>query len=227
MPPEKGLIRESNGSVCFMGLDLRMGGHVLRPRVETELLARAAQEVLVEAHGSPVCVDMCCGSGNLAIALATFSPGATIWASDLTDGAVATARHNVELRKLGSRVTIVQGDMFAPLAGRDLEGAIDLVVANPPYISTRRLVDGDRAYLLENEPREAFDGGPYGIALHQRLISESPVFLKSGGWLGFEFGVGQERQIAALLKRSRAFREPVWHSNDAGEPRVAFVRKRA
>lgn len=226
MPAQAGLATEPVETVRFLGVDLDVGGDVLRPRAETELLARAAQDLLSEVPGNPLCIDMCCGSGNLALALATSSPNAKVWASDLTDGTVASARHNVARLGLGGRVSVVQGDMFAALAGLGLEEAVDLIVANPPYISTRRLVDGDRAYLLEKEPREAFDGGPYGIALHSRLIVEAPAFLKAGGWLGFEFGVGQDRQVAALLKRSRVFGEPVWHRNEAGEPRVAFVQKR-
>lgn len=226
MPSRAGLATGTGESVRFLGVDLDVGSHVLRPRLETELLARAAQDVLSTVEGDPLCIDMCCGSGNLAIALATFSPHANVWASDLTDEAVATARHNVDRLGLGARVRVVQGDMFAALGGTGLDAAADLIVANPPYISTRRLVDGDRAYLLEKEPREAFDGGPYGIALHNRLIAEAPAFLKPGGWLGFEFGAGQDRQIAALLKRSRAFGDPVWHHDESGEARAVFARKR-
>lgn len=226
MPPASSLATGIRESVRFLDFELDIGGRVLRPREETELLARAARQMLAQAQGDPLCIDMCCGCGNLAIALAMSSPRAKIWAGDLTEDAVASARHNVGRLGLGRRVTVVQGDMFAPLAGMGLEGAVDLIVANPPYISTRRLVEGDRAHLLEDEPREAFDGGPYGIALHQRLVAEAPALLKPGGWLGFEFGLGQDRQIAALLKRSRAFPEPVWHRNREGEPRAAFVRKR-
>lgn len=218
-------------AVRFLGVDLEVAGHVLRPREETELLARAAlaliEETRDEAAGpQPRCIDMCCGSGNLAAAIAVHRPGAQVWASDLTDDAVAAARHNVERLGLDARVTIVQGDMFAPFAGRDMEESFDIVVANPPYISTRRLLDGDRAHLLATEPREAFDGGPWGLTLHQRLIADAAAFLKPGGWLGFEFGAGQGRQIAILLERSRAYDAPRWVCDEAGEERVALVRRR-
>lgn len=211
-------------TVSFLGVALEIGGNVLRPRAETELLGREALAILGGMDGAPVCIDMCCGSGNLAVAIAATDPRVGVWASDLTDDAVTTARHNVQQGRLGDRVRVVQGDMFAGLAGEGLEGRADLVIANPPYISTRRLIEGDRAHLLGAEPREAFDGGPYGIALHQRLIAEAPAFLKPGGWLGFEFGAGQDRQIAALLKRSRVLSAPVWHRNEEGENRVVFVR---
>lgn len=216
---------EAEEPVSFLGIDFEIAGAVLRPREETELLGRAAQEILDDVAADPRCIDMCCGSGNLAIALAKHRGDARVWASDLTDGAVATARRNVERHRLCGRVTILQGDLFAPMAEAGLAGTVDLIVANPPYISTSRLLEGDRAHLLENEPREAFDGGPYGIALHMRLINEAPAFLKAGGWLGFEFGLGQDRQIAALLKRARTMGEPMWRTDEAGEKRAVFIRK--
>jgi methylase of polypeptide subunit release factors len=77
---------------------------------------------------------------------------------------------------------------------------------------------------LDNEPREAFDGGPYGISILQRLVREAVDFLKPGGWLLFEFGEGQERQAASLLTRTKAYGEPTFAAAD-GKPRVAVVRK--
>lgn len=209
--------------VRFLGIELEIRGAVLRPRKETELLGRVAQGLLDDAPDAPVCIDMCCGSGNLALALATHAPDAVVFACDLTPEAVQNAHHNVVQLGFREQVAVVQGDMFKPVAG--LEDKVDLIVSNPPYISTSRLVSGDRAHLLIKEPREAFDGGPYGISLHSRLIVEGSAFLKSGGWLAFEFGLGQERQVAALLKRSRAYAEPQWHLNEAGDKRVVCVRK--
>lgn len=216
---------EVGSSVRFLGIDLDLIGCVLRPRAETELLARAAIEKISQNQGVPICIDMCCGAGNIAIALAHHHPKARIWACDLTDDAVATSRHNVRRHDLDRRIAVLQGDLFAPLADADLAGAVDLIVANPPYISTTRLLEGDRAELLESEPREAFDGGPYGVSLHMRIIKEAPGFLRSGGWLGFEFGLGQDRQIAALLKRARVFSEPVWHHDEVGDARAVLVQK--
>ncbi len=214
-------------AVRFLGIDLKICGSVLRPREETELLGSAAQKLLDDMGDAPRCIDMFCGAGNLAIALAMRAPGASVWASDLSSDAVATARLNASCLDLSERVDVVQGDLFAPLEDKQLEGSIDLVVANPPYISTGRLLHGDRVHLLDREPREAFDGGPYGIALHMRLINEAPRFLKPGGWLGFEFGVGQERQVEMLLRRGRAFSEPVWLSDEQGNKRAALARKHA
>ena len=209
--------------VHFLGIEIELRGAVLRPRKETELLGRVARGLLDDTNVAPICVDVCCGSGNLALALATHCAGARVTACDLTADAVESTRHNVTQLGFEEQIAVVQGDLFAPLAG--LERMVDLIVCNPPYISTSRLLSGDRSHLLLKEPREAFDGGPYGISLLTRLINEGAGYLTSGGWLAFEFGLGQDRQVAALLKRARAYEEPVWHVNEEGDKRVVCARR--
>ena len=98
------------------------------------------------------------------------------------------------------------------------------MVCNPPYISQAKLA-GERAALLENEPREAFDGGPYGLSIHQRMVKEALPFLKPGGSLLFEIGLGQERQVKMLFERTRAYEDIRTVANAAGEVRVVAARK--
>jgi release factor glutamine methyltransferase len=211
------------GRQTFLGIELLCGAGALVPRPETELLGRVAVEK-VRAVGAPaVVVDMCCGAGNLACAIATLVPDARVWASDLTDGCTEWTRRNVAELKLVDRVQVAQGDLFAGLSGKGLETAVDVIVCNPPYISTGRLA-ADRSVLLEREPREAFDGGPYGLSVHQRIVRESPAFLKAGGWLLVEFGLGQDRQMQILFERSGSFEGTEFFSNAAGQRRVVGAR---
>jgi release factor glutamine methyltransferase len=212
--------------VSFMGVDLLVNQDVLAPREETELLGQTVLALLRDREGDQTVIDMCCGCGNLSLAIAARANATRIWASDLTDATVAVARANAARLGLGHRVNIVQGDLFAGLDGSDLAGKVDLVMCNPPYISTARL-GGDRAHLLEAEPREAFDGGPYGISIMQRLVSEALPFLKEGGWLAFEFGAGQERQAKLLLERTKRYEDISFADDAAGVPRVAQARKKA
>jgi release factor glutamine methyltransferase len=214
------------GHELFMGVDLIVGEGALAPREETELLGNTALEA-VRSSGSavPKVIDMCCGSGNLACAIAHHFPTARVWASDLTDGCISVTRRNVEHVGVSQRVVVAQGDLFAGLAGLGLEGLIDVVVCNPPYISQSKLAT-DRAELLEHEPREAFDGGPYGLSIQQRVVKEALPFLRPGGTLLFEIGLGQERQVKMLFDRAKVYDDIRLVANAAGEVRVVSGRKR-
>lgn len=208
----------------FMGLELELAPGVLVPREETELLGLTAVQLLRSRGANQRAIDMCCGSGNLACGVAAAIPDLHLWASDLTDEAVALAHRNVERLGLSPRVTVVQGDLFVPLADRSLAGSIDLVLCNPPYIATSTL-DKERAYLLAQEQREAFDGGPFGISIYQRVITDALAYLKPDGWLLFEIGAGQEKQLSLLFRRSKAYRSLEFVNDAAGQPRVAIAQR--
>lgn len=213
------------GHEKFMGVDLLVGEGALAPREETELLGYTTLEA-IRSSGSaaPKVVDMCCGSGNLACAIAHHFPTVRLWASDLTDGCINVTRRNVEHVGVSERVVVAQGDLFAGLAGLGLEGMIDVVVCNPPYISQGKLAT-DRAELLEHEPREAFDGGPYGLSIQQRVVKEALPFLRPGGTLLFEIGLGQERQVKMLFDRVKEYEDIRMVANGAGQVRVVSGRK--
>jgi release factor glutamine methyltransferase len=135
------------------------------------------------------------------------------------------ARANVQQLGLTDRVVVAQGDLFAELQGLGLEDSIDLIVCNPPYISQKRLLDGDRASLLAEEPHEAFDGGPYGLSIHQRTVKDALPFLRAGGMLAFETGLGQEHQVRILFERAGAYKDIQSVANESGEARVIHGRK--
>lgn len=219
----------ARGKVLFMGLELVAADGALVARKETETLAETAIALIKGQGEAPVVIDMCTGSGNLACAIAHHVPGARVFASDLTDGCVSCARRNVEALGLGDRVEVHQGDLFASLRSLEGEasllGKVDVVVCNPPYISTSKL-EGERATLLEKEPREAFDGGPYGIAIHQRVVKDALEFLKPGGMLAFEIGAGQAKQVTILFGRARGWETPTEVTDSNGEVRVLHARKK-
>lgn len=210
------------GRILFMGIELLVAPGALVPRPETELLGASAVGALHQLNTrEPRVIDMCCGAGNLACAISLRVPSARVWASDLTDGCVDVARRNVAYHGISDRVSVLQGDLFDAFSGLRLDGTIDLIVCNPPYISEARL-RGDRAALLDLEPREAFAAGSYGLSIHMRVVKDAPRYLRPGGILLFEVGLGQERQVTTLLERSKAYENIVVVTNEADEGRVVM-----
>jgi release factor glutamine methyltransferase len=210
------------GCAVFMGLDLLVSRGALVPRTETELLANTALETLHAMRSDELrVIDICCGVGNLACAIAHRLPSARVWAGDLSGACIDTARRNVSFLGLEGRVSEHQGDLFDAVARLGLEGTVDVIVCNPPYISERRLA-GESAHLLELEPREAFDAGPFGLSIHMRVVKEALPFLRPGGALLFEVGLGQDRQVKKLFERTKAYEEIRIVRNEAGEGRLVM-----
>ncbi|MBO9422144.1 peptide chain release factor N(5)-glutamine methyltransferase [Labrenzia sp. R4_2] len=208
----------------FLGIEIQLAGSVLVPRAETELLGATAIRLVQELDGPLKVIDMCCGSGNLALAIAHHLPNAKVRACDLTEDCIATTKENARLLGLHDRVTTCRGDLFSALPHASPGEETDLIVCNPPYISSGRL-ENESAHLLENEPRAAFDGGPYGISVLQRLVRDAAGHLKEGGWLAFEFGEGQHKQALHLLKRAKCYVDIQLIDNNDSVPRVAIARK--
>ncbi|MGA8009999.1 MAG: peptide chain release factor N(5)-glutamine methyltransferase [Thiomonas sp.] len=195
------------GKQRFMGLELRASPEALIPRAESELLGQvAAQKLRAMASASttrPVVIDVCCGSGNLALALAHAVPQALVHGADISDTAIALARANAKLLGLESRVNLHTGDLLAPF-GAEFQRNVDLLVSLPPYISTAKMDTMPRE-IVGHEPHLAFDGGPFGVRILMRLIREAPPLLRPGGWLGMEVGLGQGPAMLQLLEKHTAY----------------------
>ncbi|MDA8389746.1 MAG: peptide chain release factor N(5)-glutamine methyltransferase [Gammaproteobacteria bacterium] len=214
------------GQQRFMGVDITVMPGVLIPRSETELLGWEAVVRLRASHGATGLdarvIDMCCGSGNLACGIAHALPQVRVWASDLMENCATLTRHNACQLGLEERIHVHHGDLFQPLCGGPA-GYWDLVVCNPPYISTQRL--SRRHDLLHHEPRAAFDGGPYGLSIYHRLIRDASHYLSSGGWLLLEIGSGQAGHIERLFARSPEYDKIELVADQRGEFRVAAARR--
>jgi release factor glutamine methyltransferase len=211
------------GRANFMALELEFAPDVFVIRPETELLGYAAVEQLIEIP-APVMIDVGCGSGNLTCGIASLIPNLSVFAVDILESCVKLTRNNVARCGLSHRVKVASGDLFAPLGQFNLENSVDAVVCNPPYIASSRL-GSDRAYLTAYEPLEAFDGGPFGLRLQQRLISEAVPMLKPGGCLLFEFGAGQDRQVRKLFDRAGKYGSIEMRADKDGINRVVIARK--
>ncbi len=209
----------------FMGIDLHLQPGVLVPRAETELLGWAAVRFLENSGGtarSVRVIDVCCGSGNLACGIAQALPNAQVWAIDLTDPCVEVTRRNVAEQGLDDRVRVLQGDLFGPLVGQGLERNMDAVVCNPPYIPTRTLAGRTD---LRHEPREAFDGGPFGLSILMRVLKEAHGFLVPGGGLFVEVGPREESHARQLVERVGLYENIEVNRDSDGVVRFVHGRK--
>ena len=212
------------GRQSFLGVELLAGPQALIPRAETEILGRAALAHL-RGRTAPLAVDVCTGSGNLALAYAKHVPGASVFAADLSEEAIELARRNAVFTGLDGRVRFFAGDLFAPLAGLGLEGRCDLVSCNPPYITSTKVAKLPTEISL-HEPKLAFDGGAIGLAVVTRLLNEAPAFLKPGGALGFELGLGQGPFLHGRVQRLPWVESLAAHRDARGDIRaLVAIRK--
>ncbi len=211
------------GEAEFLGLQLAVGAAVFIPRPETELLVERA--AALGATGAGVALDLCAGSGAVACALATRCPGLTIWAVELSPEAAAWGRANIERLGLADRVTLLEGDLFTPLAARDLAGRCDLVLANPPYIATPALA-GLPEEVRAWEPALALDGGPDGLAVVERILTEAPRFLRPGGRLLVEVGHAHAAPLRTRLLAHPGYGSPRFHRDLLGYERILELELR-
>lgn len=177
----------------FYNRPFKVDARVLIPRPETELLVEASLHALPkDAPGRAL--DVCTGSGCIAISLAAERPLASVLATDLSPDACALARENAEALGVGARVTVSQGDLFATVPE---DARFQLVVSNPPYIASWE-IPGLSAEV-RREPHLALDGGQDGLALIRRVIEGARRYLLPGGLLAMEIGETQGNAVRELL----------------------------
>jgi release factor glutamine methyltransferase len=184
------------GEQEFWGLKFHVDEHVLVPRPDTETLIEVARALRTDRAAPCRVLDLCTGSGAIAIARAKELPGATIVASDLSIDAVAVAKQNAERNTVADRVDVRVGDLFAPVVGE----RFDLIVANPPYIASA--VIPTLSAEVRREPVLALDGGPDGLAFYDRICSMAREYLVPGGALVVEHGFDQADAVHARFERA-------------------------
>jgi release factor glutamine methyltransferase len=172
----------------FYGRPFRVSPAVLVPRPETELVVEAALAALPEGGAA---LDLCTGSGAIALSLALEKPGARVVATDLSPAALAVARENAAA--LGAAVELLAGDLFAPVPA---DARFDVIVSNPPYVPSGELPGLSRE--VRREPSLALDGGPDGLALLRRIVAEAPGRLSPGGTLVLEMHESHAAPLPAL-----------------------------
>ena len=176
----------------FFKLDFQVTPDVLIPRPETELIVQAVLD-LFPTNAQIDFADVGTGSGCIAISILHERQQARATAIDLSAAALAVAKHNAERHQVIDRMRLLRSNLFA-----DLEGEVfDLIVSNPPYIPDEDI--SELSVEVQQEPRSALAGGANGLNVIAELLNSAPRRLSRGGYLIFEFGINQDREIERLV----------------------------
>ena len=212
-------LQHLTGSAPFRWLDLAVGPGVFIPRPETELLVEWG---LAGLGGRPVVVDLCSGSGAVAIAVAQECPDAEVYAVELDRAALTWLTGNVAAHGRG-RVTVVAGDAGAPRVLADLDGRVDLVLCNPPYVPDATVVEPE---VAGHDPALAVFGGPDGLTVIRRVVDRAAGLLRAGGRVGIEHDDSHDQAVVDLLCAHGGYRAAAAHRDLAGRPRFATAVRR-
>lgn len=227
----------------FMGLPVKVTPDVLSPRPDTEILVEQALKVLrpdlkniplpafdeaghvktaTAAVGAPQtkALDLCTGSGCVALALAAFCPEALVVATDISAEALLVAKENAEKLGLWLRLDLREGDLFKTCWDGE---TFDLIVSNPPY-----LVEGDDEIwpeVSDYDPALALYGGSDGLEFYRKILAEAELFLEPGGWVMLEVGHDQAGAVAGMMREFTLLEQIATEPDHAGIARVVKARK--
>ena len=223
------------GHVEFLGLDIRVGRGVLIPRPETELLVEESIKTVkrdelrvtgkeknssrITHYASRSFLDLCTGSGCIALSLAKEFPDAQAYATDVSAKALRYAVGNADCNGIRN-VTFLKGSLFEPVPEAI---PFDLITANPPYIRSSD-IPGLQREVRDWEPVKALNGGTDGLDFYREILSKAAGYLKESGWIFFELGFGQSEAVAEIAGRS-GFRNITVVKDFAGIDRLLKAEK--
>lgn len=208
-------VQHLTGTAGFRRLDLAVGSGVFIPRPETEGLVGWA---LTAAGPAPTVVDLCSGSGAIALAVADELPGAVVYAVERSPAALTWLRRNAS----GTRVEVVEGDATSPAVLPDLDGQVDLVLCNPPYVPDAVSVPPEVAGY---DPAEAVFGGEDGLDVIRGIVARAGDLLRPGGALAIEHDDTHGLAVPDLLRGDGRYEDVTDHPDLAGRPRFATARR--
>ena len=188
----------SLGQWDFYGMTLIVTPDVLIPRDDTVVVTELAIKKAMYLEQNPRILDLCTGSGCIGLAVARRVKDARVTLGDISPAALRVARRNISQLKLTGRVNCVAMDARKP--AQEFLGTYDLIVSNPPYVTTKQMQELDPS-VRDFEPHLALDGGEDGLDFYRAIINNYSSALAPRGYLCFEFGMGQENAVCSLLRK--------------------------
>lgn len=212
------------GKTEFYSLELDITADCMIPRPETELLVQRAIEFLRTRSGVQYICDLCTGSGCIAVAIAKNFPDARITATDISAAALEVTARNVEKHRLKEHVRLLCGDLFEPVIQQLDVNQFDLIVCNPPYVSTAEYEKLEKN-VKDYEPESALLAGEDGLDVYRRIIEKADEFLKPGAALMLEIGYAQGPAVRELLEQTGAFAEIKIEKDFYDNDRIVIAKK--
>jgi release factor glutamine methyltransferase len=212
-------LQHLTGSAPFRYVELAVGPGVFVPRPETELLVGWGLDAIA-GQSRPVVVDLCAGSGAIAVAVDTEHPGAVVVAVERSADALPWLRRNAA----ATSVRIVEGDAVSPATVPDLDGHVDAVLSNPPYVPVGTPVSPE---VADHDPPAAVFADHDGLGVIRGLVTRAAALLKPGGVVAIEHDDTHGSAVPDLLRASGAFTEVADHDDLTGRPRFATARRLA
>jgi release factor glutamine methyltransferase len=211
------------GSVGFRYIDIEVGPGVFVPRPETEVVAGIAIDRAREQGDAPLVVDLCSGSGVIALSVANEVPSARVHAVELDPDALSWLSRNATRRREAGDASIAVHEADVADALPELDGAVDVVVSNPPYVSTEEiaLVDPE---VRDHDPRLALVAGEDGLGIIRHVAEAARRLLRPGGWVVVEHSDRQGESAPAVLDAA-GFVDVTDTDDLTGRPRVATGRQ--
>ena len=185
------------GQWDFYGLTLQVTKDVLIPRDDTCAVTDLAIRQALFLDSNPRILDLCTGSGCIGLAIASRVKDAKVTCADISREAIAVAKKNITMQKLTGRVSCVQADALSEPSS--FLGKFDMIVSNPPYVTTREMTELPDS-VKDYEPHLALHGGQDGLDFYRAISANYRAALKPGGYLCFEFGMGQGDAVCEILQ---------------------------
>lgn len=199
----------------FMKMDFFVDENVLIPRPDTEILVEEVIKI-AQKYNSPRILDLCTGSGAIAISLKKFVPNADITAVDISEKALEIAQKNAE--KLEAKINFVKSDLFDKLDNKKF----DIIVSNPPYIRKDEIKKLSEE--VQKEPKIALDGGEDGLDFYRIIAEQAINYLKTGSFLCFEIGYNQKNDVIKIIEDEQNYKNTYCKKDLYGNDRIIISK---
>lgn len=199
----------------FMKMDFFVDENVLIPRPDTEILVEEVIKI-AQKYNSPRILDLCTGSGAIAISLKKFVPNADITAVDISEKALEIAQKNA--KKLEAKINFVKSDLFDKLDNKKF----DIIVSNPPYIRKDEIKKLSEE--VQKEPKIALDGGEDGLDFYRIIAEQAINYLKTGSFLCFEIGYNQKNDVIKIIEDEQNYKNTYCKKDLYGNDRIIITQ---